>query len=62
MRPKVVQELHSLCDLHRPWVVFLSETCYFDGRVDGLVRSLGMEGGVGVGSVGGGGGLALLWS
>ena len=59
---EAVQELRSLCELHRPWVVFLSETRYFDDRVDGLVRSLGMEGCVGVGSLDRGGGLALLWS
>jgi len=61
-RSEAVQELCSLCELHRPWVVFLSETRYFDDRVDGLVRSLGMEGCVGVGSLDRGGGLALLWN
>ena len=30
--------------------------------MDGLVRTLGMEGGFGMGSRGRGGGLALLWS
>ena len=61
-RSEAVQELHSLCELHHPWVVFLSETHYFDDRVDSLVRSLGMEGCVGVGSLDRGGGLALLWN
>jgi len=61
-QPEAVLELRSLCELHRPWVVFLSETRFFDDSVDGLVRSLGMAGGFGVGSFGRGGGLALLWS
>ena len=43
-------------------MVFLSETRYFNDRVDGLVRTLGMEGGFGVGCLGRGGWLALLWS
>lgn len=61
-RPKVVREIRSLCELHRPWLVFLSETRFFNDRVDGLVRTLGLERGVGVGCYGRGGGLALLWS
>ena len=61
-QPEAVREVRSFCQLHCPAVVFLSETRYFDNRVDGLVRSLGMEGGLGVGSLGRGGGLALLWS
>jgi hypothetical protein len=48
---EAVRELCSLCELHRPWVVFLSETRFFNDRVDGLVRTLGMKGGI-----------ALLWS
>lgn len=42
-------------------VVFLSETCFFSDRVDGLLRSLGFANGLGVGSHGRGGGLAMLW-
>jgi len=61
-QPEAVREVRSLCQLHCPAVVFLSETHYFDNRVDGLVRSLGMEGGLGVGSLSRGGGLALFWS
>ena len=61
-RPEAVREVHSLCELHCPWVVFLSETRFFSDRVDGLVSTLGMEGGFGVGTRGQGGGLALLWS
>lgn len=61
-RPEAVRELSSLCELHRPWLVFLSETRFFSSNVDGLVRTLGVAGGYGVGSFGRGGGLALLWS
>lgn len=61
-RPEAVQEVCSLVELHRPCVVFLSETRLFDDRADGLVRSLGTTGGFGVGSLGRGGGLALLWN
>lgn len=61
-QPEAVREVRSLCELHRPWVVFLLKTRFYDGRVDGLVHSLGLEGGFGVGSYGRGGGLALLWS
>lgn len=61
-QPEAVQELCSLIELHRPCVVFLSETRLFDDRVDGLVRMLGLAGGYGVGSHGRGGGLALLWN
>jgi len=43
-QPEAVREVRSLCQLHCPAVVFLSETRFFDDRVDGLVRSLGMEG------------------
>jgi hypothetical protein len=42
--------------------VFLSKTRFFNNKVDGLVGTLNMEGGVGVGTFGRGGGLALLWS
>jgi hypothetical protein len=42
-------------------VVFLSETRFFSDRVDGLLRSLGFPHGLGVGTNGRGGGLALLW-
>jgi hypothetical protein len=57
---EAVQELYSLCELHRPMVVFLSETRFFSDGVDGLLRSLGFAHGLGVGSHGRGGGLALL--
>jgi len=42
-------------------VVFLSETRFFLDRVDVLLRSLGFAHGLGVGTNGRGGGLALLW-
>ena len=61
-RPEAVQELRSLVQLHRPSLVFLSETRFFFDTVDVLVRDLGLAFGVGVGSYGRGGGLALLWS
>lgn len=61
-RPEAVRELYSLCELHRPWVVFLSETRFFGNKVDGLMGILSMEGGIGVVMYGRGGGLALLWS
>ena len=61
-RLEAVQELRSLIELHRPWLVFLSETRLFFDNVDGLKRSLGMSHGLGVGCYGRGGGLALLWT
>jgi hypothetical protein len=61
-QPKAVRELHSLVQLHRPWLVFLSETRFFDDKVDGLLCQLGFANGFGVGSFGRGGGLALLWT
>lgn len=60
-QPKAVRDLRSLCELHRPDLVFLSETRLFYDRVDGLLRMLGFAHGLGVGSHGRGGGLALLW-
>lgn len=49
-RPEAVQELRSLIELHRPSLVFLSETHLFFDRVDGLKGSLGFANGLGVGS------------
>jgi hypothetical protein len=43
-------------------VVFLLETHFFSDMVDGLRHALGFANGVGVGTQGRGGGLALLWS
>lgn len=60
-QPEAVCDLRSLCELHGPVVVFLSETCFFSDRVDGLLRSLGFAHGISVGCHGRGGGLALLW-
>jgi hypothetical protein len=60
-QPEAVQELRSLFELHRPVVVFLSETRFFSDGVDGLLRSLGFAHGLGVGNHGRDGGLALLW-
>ena len=60
-QPEAVRDLRSLCELHRPVVVFLSETRFFSDRVDVLLRSLGFAHGLGVGTNGRGGGLALLW-
>lgn len=57
-----VQEIRSLCQLHRPMVVFLSETRLFHDKVEVLQRALGFPHGVGVGSFGHGGGLALPWT
>lgn len=59
-RSEAVQEIRSLIGLHRPALVFLSETRLFSNNVDGLKRSLGLAHGLGVGSFGRGGGLALL--
>jgi hypothetical protein len=42
-------------------LVFLSETRFFSDRVDGLLRTLGYHHGLGVGTHGRGGGIALLW-
>jgi hypothetical protein len=61
-QPEAVQEVHSLIKLHGPSLVFLSETRLFNDRVDGLLRSFGLASGIGVGSYGRGGGLALLWT
>jgi len=60
-RPEAVQEVQSLIQLHRPLVAFLSETRVFSNNVENLRRSLGFPNGIGVGSFGRGGGLALLW-
>ena len=60
VRSEAVQEVRSLVQLHRPVLVFLSEMRLFHDRVDGLKRSLGFPNGWGVGSLGRGGGLALL--
>jgi hypothetical protein len=60
-RPEAVRDLRSLCVLHYPLVVFLSETRFFSDRVDGLLRSLGLAHGLGVGTNGSGGMLAMLW-
>jgi hypothetical protein len=43
-------------------VVFLSKTRLFDDKVDLLQQSLSFSNGVGVGSFGRGGGMALLWN
>ena len=59
-RPEAVQEIRSLIQLHCPWLVFLSETRLFYDHVEGLKKSLGLPFGLGVGSFGRGGGLALL--
>lgn len=61
-QPEVVREIRSLCELHRPTLVFFSETRLFCNNVDMLKRSLGFPNGLGVGSYGSGGGLAFLWS
>lgn len=61
-QPEAVQEVRSLIKLHSSCLVFLSETRLFNDHVDGLVHSLNMYNGVGVGSYGRDGGLALLWS
>lgn len=42
--------------------MFLSETRFFDNKVDRLQRQLGFANGFGVGCFGRGGGLALLWT
>ena len=60
-QPEAVRDLRSLCELHRPVLVFLSETRFFSDRVDGLLRSLGFTSGLGVGTRGSGGGFAMLW-
>ena len=61
-QPEAVQEVCSLVALHRPALVFLSETRIFDNSVEYLKRKLNFPNGVGVGSFGRGGGLALLWT
>lgn len=61
-RSEAVQEVRSFIQLHCPSVVFLSETRLFDDLVDLLRRDLDLPNGLGVGSFGRGGGLALLWT
>lgn len=61
-QPEAVQELRNLLELHRPMLVFLSETRYFDDKVDFLKIYLRFPNGLGVGSFGRGGGLVLLWA
>lgn len=61
-RSEAVQEVCSLIQLHRPAMVFLSETRKFSNDVQVLRQSFGFANGVGVGSLGRGGGLALLWT
>lgn len=61
-RPEAGQELRSLVKLHRPWVVFLSETRFYHDRVDKLQRQLCLDARFGMGSHVRGGGLTLLWS
>jgi hypothetical protein len=51
---EAVQEVHV--------VVFLSETRCFSNKVQGLRSSLSFPNGIGVGTYGCGGGLALLWN
>lgn len=58
---EAVHELHSLVQLHRPWVVFFSETRFFHDRVDKLQTTHGFDEGFGVGCRSRGGGLELLW-
>jgi hypothetical protein len=60
--PEAVQEVRSFIQLHRPTLVFLSETRLFNNLVDGLKRDFGLPNGIGVGTFGRGGGLALLWT
>jgi hypothetical protein len=59
--PEAVFEVRSLVKLHRPMVVFLSDTRIFSDRVDRLQQSLGFSAGLGVGSYGRGGGLAFYY-
>lgn len=51
-QPEAVREVHRLIKLHSPSFIFLPETRIFHDRVDGLLRSLGLPNGVGVGSYG----------
>jgi hypothetical protein len=60
--PEAVQEICNLCKLHHLMVVFLLKTRLFDDKVDLLQQSLSFSNGVGVGSFGRGGGMALLWN
>lgn len=60
-RPEAVRDLRSLIELHCPMLVFLSETRFFSDSVESLRCSLGFPNGLGVGTYGRGGGLALLW-
>lgn len=60
-QPEAVQEVCSFVQLCCPTLVFLSETRLFSDSVQSLKRELGLPNGLGVGSFGWGGGLALLW-
>lgn len=59
---EAVREVRSLVQLHCPEVVFLSETRRYSNDVQSLRSNLGFANGVGVGTLGRGGGLALLWT
>ncbi|KAL0401242.1 UNVERIFIED_CONTAM: hypothetical protein Slati_4154100 [Sesamum latifolium] len=58
--PWTVRTLTELVKLHRPNLVFLSETKCKARRVD-RIKNVVSYNGIGVDSVGKGGGLALLW-
>jgi hypothetical protein len=51
-QPEAVREVHSLCKLHQPTVVFLSETRLFSDRVDNLQCTLNFLNGVGLAALG----------
>src|SRR5438105_310312 len=61
-QPKAVHEIRSLLQLHRPALVFLSETKVSDRRVQELKWRFGFDRAFGLRSEGRSGGLALFWN
>ena len=61
-RPETVQEISNLVSLHRPALVFLSETKLSEQRAKDLRWRLGFDNAFGVKAEGLSGGLALYWN
>lgn len=61
-RPETVHEISSLIRLHRPTMVFLSETKVSDKRAQDLRFRLGFSNAFGVKATGLSGGLVLFWN
>ncbi|PNT67984.1 hypothetical protein BRADI_3g34613v3 [Brachypodium distachyon] len=60
-RPQTVQDLVRLVQVHRPKIVFSSETCQRKEVVEGLRWRLDLKNVITVAGDGKGGSLALFW-